>query len=154
MGGAALCEEIVKLAEITVTDVLQRKNWVILADPSGLSAGEIRVQEKDRLEPADIALFSAIARLNDGSLHPALIVKNLAEGGLHTDTFLHTRLGWVNIFEEGFSRAADRYHGDIFPFDIYIARPWERDRELMAEGPGRIQEHASKFQGAAPKIKS
>ena len=137
-----------KLSEIPVEKVLLGTTWLV--EPM---EGDPNVREATSFTNLDEGLFSSIMKMNDGTEHPALIVKNFADGGLHTDTYLHTRGGWMNLFDEGLMRAVGKYHHDIFPFEIFIGRPWSGDKELAKEGAEKIQDHIANFLTASTKIK-
>ncbi|MHC4606059.1 MAG: hypothetical protein ACYTAF_03905 [Planctomycetota bacterium] len=138
-----------KLTEIPVGKALEGSNWIIeqrdAADPA--------VIEAVTFTGSDTGLFASIIRMNDGSEHVALVRKEFSDGGVHTDTFVYTKTGWVNLFDDGFMRAVGRYHHDIFPFEIFIGRPWKGDRDLAAEGAEKIKEHREMFAQAVERLR-
>ena len=141
-----------KISEIPLSKVLAGTNWSISMG-DGAEGKDRLVRETDSFGPTDHGLFCAIMKMNDGSEHPAVIVKSFPEGGLHTETFVRTKVGWLDILEEGFMRAIERYPGDVFPYEIYIGRPWTGDKELAKEGASKVQAHMNNFDEAVERLK-
>lgn len=144
-----------RLSEIPVSKVMEGCNWLITyPEDGGGDRDNPVVHEAQTFSPTDFGLFSSILKLADGSEHLAVIVKSFVDGGLHTDTYVHTKASWLNVFAEGFLRAIGRYPSDVFPYEIFIGRPWKGDKELAAEGASKIQAHMEKFDEAVEKIRS
>jgi len=141
-----------RLRDIDVGRVLGGANW-LARFPEGEERDNPVVKETERFGPQDQGLFSAVMKMNDGSEHPTLALKSFEEGGLHTDTFVHTKAGWLNIFEEGFMRAVGKYHHDIFPYEIYIGKPWKEDRELAEQGPQASAENRRRFNESVVRLR-
>lgn len=138
-----------RLTEIPLADVFAGKNWLV-----HYKEGEDRdnpvVVETAQFGPKESGLFSAMARFADGSEHPALAVKSFPHGGEHTDTFVYTRMGWLNLLADGFMRAIGKYSHDIFPFDVFVANPWRGDRDIGA----RAEEHRAAFANSLERLKT
>src|SRR5437899_379246 len=119
-----------RLKEIPLADIFAGKNWLIqyaskedVANPPVVEAADFKA--------GDTALFSAVAKLADGSEHPTLSLKIFDEHGHHPlQTFVYTKLGLVDAMSEGFFRAVGKYAHDVFPFDVYLAKPWSGDTEV------------------------
>ena len=138
-----------RLSDIAVSKVLEGANWKLLQRNSEnplVGASEI-------FDAKDVGLFAAIIKMNDGSEHPALVAKDFSDGGIHTDTWVFTKGGWINLFADGFMRVIGRYHHDIFPFEIFIGQPWKGDLELAEQGADRIDEHRRVFREAAGRLR-
>ena len=143
-----------RLKDILTSSVLDCKNWVLTRDEEDPDSHDNpHVREVSDFSKDDNGLFSSILKMNDGSENPALIVKAFKDGGLNTDTYVHTKVGWLNILEEGFMRAIGKYPGDVFPYDIFIGRPWHGDKELAREGASKIQEHMGNFEAAVERLR-
>jgi hypothetical protein len=95
-------------------------------------------------------LFSAVARFADGTQHPSIVTKSFQMDGEQIDTFVYTRMGWINLMANGVMRALSKYSGDIFPMDVYLANPSPEDKEI---GEHRA-EHAQVFREALPLLKT
>ena len=142
-----------KLNQIDIQKVLQGTNWIALPSEGRAVDAETSVQESLSFEGKEIGIFSAVMQMNDGSMHPALVVKDFADGGIHIDTWLNTKAGWMSLYDEGLPRAVGHYHHDIFPFEVFIGSPWQGDQELANEGADKIQEHIGNFLKNVPGIR-
>jgi hypothetical protein len=138
-----------RLIEIPLADVFSSKNWVVHYRDDQ-DRHNPQVIERTDFGPDEYGLFAAMMRFADGSEHPALAVKSMQHGGEHTDTFVYTRIGWLNLLADGFNRAIGKYSHDVFPFDVFVANPWKGDTEIGA----KADEHRSTFQGALPRLKA
>jgi hypothetical protein len=96
-----------------------------------------------------VGLFSSVAVFADMSRHPALVVKRFEDSTAQTDTFIYTRLGWMNLIAPGFMRAAGKYSHEVFPLDVFLANPWVDDQEVG----DYAAEHRKKFREALPELK-
>lgn len=138
-----------RLTEVPLADVFAAKNWVVHYKEDE-DRNNPQVTEAAEFARTDHGLFAAMVRFADGSEHPALAVKSMMHGGEHTDTFVYTRMGWLNILADGFMRAIGKYSHDVFPFDVYIANPWKGDREIGS----LADDHRAMFKGALEKLKA
>ena len=138
-----------KLKDIPVHAVFEGKNWVILATETQDPENPL-VDEATTFKNTDVGLFSALARFADGTQHPAIVSKAFQMDGEQIDTFVYTRMGWVNLMSPGVMRALSKYSGDIFPMDVYLANPWSDDKEIA----GREAEHRQVFREALPALKA
>lgn len=145
--------EAMNLKDIDVSRVLEGTNWIATPTEGRAVSVESEVQEAGTFEGKEVALFSSVMKMNDGSVHPALVVKDFSDGGIHIDTWLKTKLGWMSLYDEGLPRAVGHYHHDIFPFEVFIGTPWQGDQELAQEGAARIQDHIGTFLGHVAKMK-
>ncbi len=139
-----------RLTEIPLSEVFEGRNWVVLYNetddrnnPELTLAGEFG-------KSTPYGLFSAMARFADGSEHPSLAVKAILQGCEHTDTFVYTRMGWLNILADGFMRASSKYSHDVFPFDVFLAMPWKGDREIGANADA----HRQTFRASLEKLRA
>ena len=139
----------IKLKDISVSSVLDGKNWVV-GQTENQDPENPLVEEANSFTPSDIGLFSAVARFCDGTLHPAVVLKSFQLDGEQIDTYVYTRMGWVNLMANGVMRALSKYANDIFPMDVYLANPWVDDKEVG----GRINEHRQVFREALPALKA
>ncbi len=138
-----------RLKEIPLQDVFAGKNWRIRY-ASREDVPNPPVDEAIDFHAGDTALFSAVAKLADGSEHPTLAVKIFDEGGHHQiHTFIYTRHGWVDAMSEGFYRALGKYAHDIFPFEVFIGNPWDGDLEVKANA----DQHRKVFSDSLPKMR-
>jgi len=138
-----------RLTEVPLADVFAGKNWIVQYK-DGDDRNNPELMESLDFGKTDYGLFASMVRFADSSEHPALAIKSMGHGGEHTDTFVYTRMGWLNILADGFMRAIGKYSHDVFPFDVFVAAPWKGDREIGA----RAEEHRSTFQGSLEKLKS
>jgi hypothetical protein len=138
-----------RLTEIPLSDVFAGKNWIVHYKDDE-DRNNPQLTEASDFGKDEYGLFAGMARFADGSEHPALAVKSLQQGGEHTDTFVYTRMGWLNILADGFMRAAGKYSHDVFPFDVFIATPWRGDKEIGS----RAAEHQATFTNSLDKLKS
>lgn len=139
----------VKLKDIAVQSVFEGKNWLVLPSEAQDPENPV-VEESTTFGNTDVGLFSAVARFADGTQHPAIVSKAFQLDGEQIDTFVYTRMGWVNLMAAGVMRALSKYSGDIFPMDVYLANPWANDKEIA----GRIAEHRQVFREALPTLKA
>lgn len=139
----------IKLKDISMQSVLEGKNWVVGKSETQDPENPL-VEESANFTQDDIGLFSAVARFCDGTQHPALVLKSFQLGGEQIDTFVYTRMGWVNLMANGIMRALSKYANDIFPMDVYLANPWVDDREVGE----KINEHRQVFREALPGLKA
>src|SRR5258706_12506522 len=110
-----------RLKEIPLNDIFAGKNWLVQY-ASKEDVPNPQVIEASDFKTGDTALFSGLVKLADGSEHPTLAVKIFDDGGHHQlQTFVYTKLGWIDAMSEGFYRAVGKYAHDIFPFDVYVA---------------------------------
>lgn len=138
-----------RLREISVSDVFAGKNWRIRY-ATREDVPNPPVEESIDFQKGDAGVFSAVAKLADGSEHPTLAVKIFDEGGHHQiQTFIYTKLGWVDAMSEGFYRALGKYAHDIFPFDVFIGNPWEGDAEVGSNA----DQHRKVFADAVPRMR-
>ncbi len=138
-----------RLMEIPLSDVFAGRNWVVLYKDDEDRNNPLLNEPVD-FGKEDYGLFAAMARFADGSEHPALAVKAMKQGCEHTETFVYTRMGWLNMLADGFMRCAGKYSHDVFPFDVFIASPWKDDREVGAHAG----EHQATFTNALERLKS
>jgi hypothetical protein len=138
-----------KLRDVAVSAVYEGKNWIIRADDSQDPENPF-VEESTTFTSKDLGLFSAVAKFSDGTLHPSLVSKSFQLDGEQIDTYVYTRMGWINLMAVGVMRALAKYAQDIFPMDVYLANPWVEDKELA----GRLEEHRRVFREALPLIKA
>ena len=139
----------IKMKDIPVQSVFDGKNWVVQQTESQDPENPL-VDEATQFGPADLGLFSAIARFSDGTQHPAVVLKSFQLDGEQIDTYVYTRMGWINLMAAGVMRALSKYAGDIFPMDVYLANPWVNDKEIA----GKINEHRQVFREALPALKA
>ncbi|MBI2932525.1 MAG: hypothetical protein HYY16_12810 [Planctomycetes bacterium] len=139
-----------RLTDVPLAELFAGKNWVVRyrqgEDRNNPEVAEVAGE----FGRNDYGLFSSMARFADGSEHPALAVKAMAYGGEHTDTFIYTRMGWLNILAEGFTRAIGKYAHDVFPFDVFVAEPWKGDREIGTNA----DLHRQAFRNSLDRLKS
>lgn len=139
----------IKLKDISVQAVLEGKNWLV-QNTENQDPENPLVEEANTFGPTDIGLFSALARFADGTQHPAVVLKSFQMDGEQIDTYVYTRMGWINLMAAGVMRALSKYSGDIFPMDVYLANPWSEDKEIA----GRQAEHRHVFREALPALKA
>ncbi|HEY3227237.1 MAG TPA: hypothetical protein VGK61_09625 [Planctomycetota bacterium] len=139
----------IKLKDISVSAVFEGKNWVIRSQESQDPENPL-VEESASFGNQDTGLFSAVAKFCDGTQHPALVTKSFQMDGEQTDTYVYTRMGWINLMAAGVMRALSKYANDIFPMDVYLANPWVEDPEIGA----RRAEHQQVFREALPALKA
>ena len=139
----------IKLKDIPVQAIFEGKNWVVIPSEAQDPENPL-VDESSSFSGSDIGLFSAVARFADGTQHPAIVSKAFQLDGEQVDTFVYTRMGWVNLMAAGVMRALSKYSGDIFPMDVYLANPWAEDKELA----GKLAEHRQVFREALPTLKA
>jgi len=139
----------IKLKDLSVQTVFEGKNWVVVPSESQDPENPL-VEEATTFTGTDIGLFSAVARFADGTQHPAVVTKAFQMDGEQIDTYVYTRMGWVNLMSPGVMRALSKYAGDIFPMDVYLANPWVDDKEVA----GKIAEHRQVFREALPALKA
>lgn len=138
-----------KLKDIPVDDVLAGGNWILLSGDPHLNP---EVRETIGYNPKDVGLFSAVAKFADGSDHPALVVRSFAHDGEDMEIFVHTaKLGWLNLQEDGFHRAIGKYHNEVFPFDYFLANPW--DGVGKAPSPELNSPHPRVFRETAVRMR-
>jgi hypothetical protein len=139
----------IRLRDISVQSVLEGKNWLIV--PSEVQDPENPlVEESTIFSKTDNGVFSAVARFADGTQHPSLVSKSFQLDGEQTDTYVYTRMGWVNLMAQGVMRAVSKYSSDIFPLDVYLANPWGEDPEVG----DKAAEHRQVFREALPGLKA
>ena len=139
----------IKLKDISVHSVFEGKNWVVVQSETQDPENPL-VDDATSFSPTDIGLFSAVARFCDGTQHPAVVMKSFQLDGEQIDTYVYTRMGWVNLMAAGVMRALSKYAGDIFPMDVYLANPSVDDKEIA----GRINENRQVFREALPALKA
>jgi len=139
----------IKLKDISVQSVFEGKNWVVRQTESQDPENPL-VEESTTFGNTDLGLFSALARFSDGTQHPAVVLKSFQLDGEQIDTYVYTRMGWINLMAAGVMRALSKYAGDIFPMDVYLANPWVEDKEIA----GKINEHRQVFREALPTLKA
>ncbi|HKS16475.1 MAG TPA: hypothetical protein VJU16_04130 [Planctomycetota bacterium] len=139
----------IKLKDIPVQAVFDGKNWVVQQTETQDPENPL-VDEATDFGPTDLGLFSAIARFSDGTQHPAVVLKSFQLDGEQIDTYVYTRMGWINLMAAGVMRALSKYAGDIFPMDVYLANPWVNDKEIA----GKINEHRQVFRESLPALKA
>ncbi|HZN61457.1 MAG TPA: hypothetical protein VFC90_03535 [Planctomycetota bacterium] len=138
-----------RLKDLPVQAVFEGKNWVVQQVENQDPENPL-VDEATDFGPSDLGLFSAIARFSDGSQHPAVVLKSFQLDGEQVDTYVYTRMGWVDLMSPGVMRALSKYSTDIFPLDVYLANPWVNDKEIA----GKINEHRQVFREALPALKT
>jgi hypothetical protein len=139
----------IKLKDLSVQSVFEGKNWKVAPSESQDPENPL-VEEATTFTKEDVGLFSAIARFADGTQHPAIVTKAFQMDGEQIDTYVYTRMGWINLMAAGVMRALSKYSGDIFPMDVYLANPWIDDPEVA----GKIAEHRQVFREALPALKA
>lgn len=139
----------IKLKDIAVQSVFEGRNWVVVPIEAQDPENPL-VEPADRFTKADTGFFSAVARFADGTQHPAIVSKAFQLDGEQVDTFVYTRMGWVNLMSAGVMRALSKYSNDIFPMDVYLANPWSEDKDIG----DKAGEHRQVFKEALPTLKS
>lgn len=139
----------IKLKDLPVSAVFEGKNWVVQQTESQDPENPL-VEEATSFGPTDLGLFSGVARFCDGTQHPAVVLKSFQLDGEQIDTYVYTRMGWINLMAVGVMRALSKYAGDIFPMDVFLANPWVDDKEIG----GKINEHRQAFREALPALKA
>ena len=138
-----------RLGDISAEDVLAGKNWLL--QPAGEEDANPVVKETPGFTVQDAGLFSALVKIADGSVHPALVVKSFPQGGDDIDVYIRTSHGWLNIHAPGFMRALGKYSHELFPFDYFLATPWKGGQNPRPD-PG--SPHVKAFREAAGQLKS
>jgi len=139
----------IKLKDIPVQSVFEGKNWIVVPSETQDPENPL-VEEATQFSGTDIGLFSAVAKFADGTQHPSVVTKAFQMDGEQIDTYVYTRMGWVNLMSGGVMRALSKYSGDIFPMDVYLANPSVDDKEIA----GRINEHRQVFRESLPALKA
>jgi hypothetical protein len=139
----------IKLKDISVQSVFEGKNWRVVPSETQDPENPL-VEEASTFTKTDTGLFSAIARFADGTQHPAVVTKSFQMDGEQIDTFVYTRMGWINLMANGVMRALSKYSGDIFPMDVYLANASPDDVEIG----DKKAEHAQVFREALPALKA
>ncbi len=136
-----------RLKDILLPDVFTGKNWTATYNSEEDMPNPL-VSEADSFKQGDIGVFSAVCKFADGSEHPALAVKIFDPGRGQFQTFVFTRVGWLEIQTDGFFRAVGKYAHDVFPYDVFLARSWKDDSEV-----DDAEKHHRIFEDALPRLK-
>ncbi len=136
-----------RLKDIQLTDVFVAKNWVATYNSEEDMPNPL-VSEANEFKQGDIGVFSSVCKFSDGSEHPALSVKIFDPGRGQFQTFVFTRVGWLEIQTDGFFRAVGKYAHDVFPLDVFLAKPWKDDPEIDDR-----DKHSKIFEDAMPRLK-